>query len=155
LDVREQYTPGWKFNEWELKGVPLRIEIGPRDVEKNQVILVRRDNFQKLNVEESNILNEAKKCLEEIQTRLFTMASDSLKANIHQAEDFDGLRTILDKDGGFVRACWCEQADCEDAIKNETGATIRTIPFQDEAVFAACVKCGAPAKKVAYFARSY
>jgi prolyl-tRNA synthetase len=155
LDVREQYTPGWKFNEWELKGVPLRIEIGPRDVERNQVTLVRRDNFQKLNVEDTKILNETNKCLEEIQTGLFTMGSKSLKASIRQAEDYDRLRDILDKDGGFVRACWCEQANCEDAIKNETGATIRTIPFHDETVFAPCVKCGAPAKKVVYFARSY
>jgi prolyl-tRNA synthetase len=155
LDAREQYTPGWKFNDWELKGVPLRIEIGPRDVERDQAILVRRDTFQKLNVNDVEIIEETKKCLEAIQASLFTRASDALKASIRQADNYDQFRTLLDEHGGFVRACWCDSQECEDAIKSETGATIRTLPFQPENTFAACVKCGRPSKKVAYFARAY
>ena len=155
LDAREQYTPGWKFNDWELKGVPLRIEIGPRDVERNQVTLVRRDTFQKVNVNDVGVIEETKKCLEDIQTSLFTKASNALKASIRQAENYEQFRKLLDEHGGFVRACWCESQECEDTIKTETGATIRTLPFQDETIFAACVKCGRPSKKVAYFARAY
>jgi prolyl-tRNA synthetase len=155
LDEREQYTPGWKFNDWELKGVPLRIEIGPRDVERNQVTLVRRDTFQKIAVSDVGAVGDTKKCLEDIQSSLFTKALDALKASIRQAENYDQFRRLLDEQGGFVRACWCESQECEDAIKAETGATIRTLPFQDEAIFAVCVKCGRPGRKVAYFARAY
>ncbi|MGA3405299.1 MAG: proline--tRNA ligase [Candidatus Bathyarchaeia archaeon] len=155
LDNREQYTPGWKFHDWELKGVPLRIEIGPRDVERNQVTLVRRDNFQKVSVGDAAILDQTRKCFEEIQTDLFSKASANLAASIRQSDNYDQFKILLDKQGGFVRTCWCGKTECEDAIKAETGATIRTLPFQDESTFAACVKCGMPSKKVAYFAKSY
>ena len=155
LDTREQYTPGWKFNEWELKGVPLRIEIGPRDVEKKQATLVRRDIPQKAMVEDTTVVEQTKRFLDEIQSSLFNKAYDSLKASIRQADNYDQLKSLLDKSGGFVRCCWCESSECEGAVKAELGATIRTIPLQDEPIFAACVKCGKPSKKVVYFARSY
>jgi prolyl-tRNA synthetase len=155
VDTREQYTPGWKFNDWELKGVPLRIEIGPRDVERNEVTLVRRDTFQKFKVNDVGTVEETKNCLEEIQTTLFTKASETLKASIRQADNYEQFRALLDAHGGFVRACWCDSPECEDTIKTETGATIRTLPFQDENTFAPCVKCGRSSKKVAYFARAY
>ena len=155
LDSRDQYTPGWKFNEWELKGIPLRIEIGPRDVDRMQVTLVRRDDRQKLTVQDMDVVDQVKKCLEEIQTNLFNTASDSLKASVHQVEDYEEFKSVLDKQGGFLRACWCGSTECEDAVKTETGATIRTLPFKDEPAFAACLKCGKPGEKVAYFARAY
>jgi prolyl-tRNA synthetase len=155
LDDREQYTPGWKFNEWELKGIPLRIEVGPRDVERKQVTLVRRDNLQKLNVGDDELVDEVTKCLEAIQISLFSKASAALKASIRQANNYEQFTLIMNNEGGFVQACWCEDSECEDAIKTETGATIRTLPFKDEASLAPCVRCGKPGKKVGYFARSY
>jgi prolyl-tRNA synthetase len=155
VDDREQYTPGWKFNEWELKGIPLRLEVGPRDVERKQVTLVRRDSMQKLNVSDEALVDEARKSLEAIQTALFEKASVALRASIRHAESYEQFKQIIEMDGGFVRACWCGKAECEDSIKNKTGATIRTLPFENEATFAACVKCSKPSKSVGYFARSY
>ena len=155
LDDREQYTPGWKFNEWELKGIPLRIEVGPRDVERKQVTFVRRDNFQKLNVNDDELIGEVRKSLEAIQATLFEKASHALKASIRQAGNYEEFKRIIETEGGFVRACWCGSSECEDALKTEIGATIRTLPFQDEVTFAACVKCGKPSTRVGYFARSY
>ncbi len=155
IDSREQYTPGWKFNEWELKGVPLRIEIGPKDVEKNQVTLVRRDNSEKFAVNDDATIAEAKRCLDDIQKGLFTKAKSDLDDMISQSEDYDHFKTILEDFGGFIRACWCGDSECEGAIKDETGATIRTIPLNDQKPFSNCTRCGKPATKVAYFARSY
>ncbi len=154
-DFREQYTPGWKFNEWELKGIPLRIEIGPRDVENNQVTLVRRDNSRKLTVKDDAIVVEVQRCLEEIQKDLLSRAKSALAASISQAGNYDQFKNTLKDRGGFVRACWCGRAECEETIKNETGATIRTIPLTDEKTFSGCIYCGKPAAKVAYFAKSY
>jgi prolyl-tRNA synthetase len=155
LDLREQYTPGWKFNEWEMKGVPLRLELGPKDVERRQVILVRRDNSQKIAVEESNLVKKAAEILEDIQAHLHTAAKASLENSISQALDYNQFKKSLEERGGFIRACWCGNSDCEDQIKNETGATIRAVPFEDMAIFSACVHCGATATKVVYFARAY
>ncbi len=154
-DSREQYTPGWKFNEWELKGVPLRMEIGPKDVEKKQVTLVRRDNSQKLIVNDDAMLGEVQRCLEQIQTELFTKAKSELNGSISEATDYNRFKSILNDRGGFIRACWCGSPECEGAIKNDTGATIRTIPLTDEKPFSGCVHCGKTPAKVAYFARSY
>jgi prolyl-tRNA synthetase len=155
LDLREQYTPGWKFNEWELKGVPLRLEIGPKDVEKHQVTIVRRDSPQKTLVDDNSMVAKVNESLDAIQAGLFTAAKASLNASISEARDYDQLRNALEEHGGFIRACWCGNSDCEDEIKTETGATIRTVPFADENVFSNCVHCGKPAVKVVYFARAY
>jgi prolyl-tRNA synthetase len=154
-DFRDQYTPGWKFNEWELKGVPLRIEIGPKDVETQQVVLVRRDTMGEISVKDEEIVNEVKRCLEEIQSNLFSKAKSSLEASTRQAGDYEELKRVIEQQGGFVRACWCGSAECEETIKNDTGATIRTIPLTKEQVFANCVNCGRPATNIVYFARSY
>jgi prolyl-tRNA synthetase len=155
VDSREQYTPGWKFNEWELKGVPLRVEIGPKDVEKNQVTLVRRDNSQKLAVKDDAIVDEVQRCLDEIQKSLYSKAKSALNDSISQATDYGQFKKNLNDRGGFVRACWCGRSECEEAIKNETGATIRTIPLTDEKLFSSCIYCANTAAKVTYFAKSY
>ncbi len=155
LDDREQYTPGWKFNEWELKGVPLRIEIGPRDVRNHQVTVVRRDTLEKATIPESDAVTETKRLLETIQSDMFQRASRALKESIYDARTFDELKQIIETTGGFVRACWCSDVGCEDKIKDETGATIRVVPLRSEAIFGACVRCGKPADKVVYFARAY
>jgi len=155
LDDREQYTPGWKFNEWELKGVPGRIEIGPRDVRNHQVTVVRRDTSEKSTIPEADVVTKTKMLLETIQSDMFQKASRALKESIHDARTFDELKQVVENMGGFVRACWCSDMACEDKIKEETGATIRVVPLRNETVFGACVRCGKTADKVVYFARAY
>ena len=118
LDLRDQYTPGWKFHDWELKGVPLRLEIGPKDVEKHQVVLVRRDNSQKAFVADENVVSTVTTSLEEIQTNLLDAARRLLNALMTQAEKYDQFKKILGERGGFIRACWCGDSDCEGKDKS-------------------------------------
>ena len=156
LDSRDNYTPGWKYNEWELKGVPLRIEIGPRDLAKQSAMMVRRDTGQKETVLLSNILGEAKKRLDAIQESLWTGASERLKKQTRSAANFEELKRIIESDGGFVKAPWCGSEVCEKKVKDETGADIRLIPFDESPDSGArCIVGGEPAISVAYFARAY
>lgn len=154
IDSREQYTPGWKFNEWELKGVPLRIEIGPKDVQKQQLTLVRRDSLDREYVQDSEALERVERTLEEIQAALFAKAKKVLDESITKSTNYEEFKKHVEE-GGFVRACWCGNSDCEDAIKADTGATIRVLPLISEKVFAHCIHCGKPATTVAYFAKAY
>ena len=155
LDDRTEYTPGWKFNEWELKGVPLRMEIGPRDLKQGQVTLARRDTLERIAVKEEKIVNEVARLLEEIQNNLFCKAKKFLEENITSVKSYDEFKKVLRNKGGFIRACWCSNSDCEEKVKEETGATIRVIPFEKEKVFSKCVYCGKEAKEVVYFAKAY
>ena len=155
LDDRAEYTPGWKFNEWELKGVPLRIEIGPRDVKQNQVMLVRRDTREKLAVKQEETANAVTKLLEEIQNNLFNKAKKMLEENITTVRTYEEFQKVLKEKGGFIRASWCFNSTCEEKIKEETGATIRIVPFKKEEPFSKCVCCGGEAKETVYFARAY
>jgi len=155
LDDRTVYTPGWKFNEWELKGIPLRIEIGPKDVQKKQVVLVRRDNNKKTSVKETSVGRKVKETLNDIQKSLFKKAENDLKEHMTTVKTFDEFKKILEKKGGFLRACHCLEEKCEENIKDETGATIRLIPFKKEKVFSKCVYCGKEANEVVYFAKAY
>lgn len=154
IDEREEYTPGWKFNEWELRGVPLRIEIGPKDIKEKQVVVARRDNFQKLAVKEKELEEKIFELLEDIQKNLFKKAKAFLKKKIAVVKDYEEFKKAL-KEGKFIKACWCGSSDCEDKIKLETGATIRVIPFRREKLFSNCIYCGKEAKEVAYFAKAY
>ncbi len=155
LDDREEYTPGWKFNHWELKGVPLRIEVGPKDVKEGQVVAARRDTLEKVVVKDERLIGTVKKLLTEIQDNLFDRAKRFLNENIRKVETYQEFKRVLDQKGGFIKACWCSDPECEEGIKEETGATIRLIPFQKEEVFSGCVYCGREANKVVYFARAY
>jgi prolyl-tRNA synthetase len=155
LDDRTEYTPGWKFNEWELKGVPIRIEVGPRDVKQKQVMLVRRDNREKTAVKEEETVNTVLKTLEDIQNNLFNKAKKLLEEDTTTVETYDEFKKVLQDKGGFLRASWCGNSKCEEQIKDETGATIRIVPFEKEKPFSKCVHCGHEAKEVVYFARSY
>jgi len=153
FDDRTEYTPGWKFNEWELKGVPIRIEIGPRDVKQEQVTLVRRDTFEKIAIKEEKIVNAVAELLEEIQNNLFNRAKKFLEDHITSVKNYTAFKKALKK--GFIRACWCSDPACEEKIKEETGATIRLIPFEKEEPFSNCIYCNKEAKKVVYFGRAY
>ena len=155
LDDRGEYTPGWKFNQWELKGVPLRIEIGPRDLKQEQVTMVRRDTKEKSFIKEIEVVTQAEKLLEEIQHNLYAKARMSLEEKITSVKTYDEFKQVVSGKGGFIKAAWCGNAGCEAKIKEETGATIRVIPFEKEEPTTNCVYCGQKAKDVAYFARSY
>lgn len=154
LDDRDSCTPGWKFNEWELKGVPLRIEIGPKDIAKNQVTLVRRDTGEKEAVKVSGLEKKAEETLELIQDNLFQRAKRFLKENTVEAANFDDFRKAI-KDRKMVKAKWCGENDCEEEIKEETAADIRALTMEPQKVSGKCVKCGKPAKEAAHFARAY
>ncbi len=155
FDDRPAYTPGWKFNEWELKGVPIRIEIGPRDVKQKQLTLARRDTFERLIVKEEEIVDVVNKLLKEIQSNLFNRAKKFLQDNITTVKTYNEVKETLKKKGGFIRACWCSSPTCEEKIKEETGATIRIVPFEKEEPFSNCIYCGKEAKDVVYFGRAY
>jgi prolyl-tRNA synthetase len=155
LDDREEYTPGWKFNQWELKGVPLRIEIGPRDLKQKQVTVVRRDTYQKTAVKEETALTTVERLLEEIQHNLYAKARKYLEEKTTLVKNYDEFKKVLAEKGGFLKASWCGSATCEEKIKEETGATIRLKPFEKEEPVTACICCGEKAKEVVYFARSY
>lgn len=155
LDDRAEYTPGWKFNEWELKGVPIRIEIGPRDVKQKQVMIARRDNHAKLAVKEETVASKVLELLNEIQNSLFDKAKKLLEENTAAVSNYDEFKEVLKERGGFIKASWCAGSKCEEKIKEETGATIRLIPFEKEKPASNCVYCNGEAKEVVYFARSY
>jgi prolyl-tRNA synthetase len=155
LDDRAEYTPGWKFNEWELKGVPLRIEIGPRDLKQEQVTLARRDTYQKSTAKMCEVVQAAEKLLEEIQNSLHTKAIAALEEKITTVQDYYGFQKALRDKGGFIKAAWCDKAECEAKIKEETGATIRLRPFEKEKATANCVYCGEKDGEMVYFAKSY
>ncbi|MFQ5710275.1 MAG: proline--tRNA ligase [Candidatus Geothermarchaeales archaeon] len=155
VDDREERTPGWKFNEWELKGVPLRVEIGPKDIQGKRLTLVRRDNFERTSVEERRFIERVGETLDDIQKNLFERAKRFMEENTTTVETYEDFKATLERRGGFIRACWCSRQECERKINEETGATIRLIPFEREDVFSNCVYCNEKADEVAYFAKAY
>ncbi len=148
--------PGWKFNEWELKGVPLRVEIGPRDLATDHVTLVRRDTRDKEQVSLPAVAERARELLGEVQTSLFERALAFREANTHTVDDYDRFKEIMQQQRGFIRAYWCGSAECEARIKEETRATIRVIPEDAEAEGpGVCICDGRPATVRALFAQAY
>ncbi len=155
LDDRENYSPGWKFNEWEMKGAPLRIEIGPRDIENNQVMVVRRDTLEKTPVPMDELTSRIPELLKTINTNLFEKAKKMRDENTHYAESLEELKKIMDTTQGFVKAHWCEDPECEETIKQETGATMRCVPFEQEDIGGDCPFCERKGKSLTYFAKAY
>lgn len=157
LDIREEFTPGWKFAEYEMRGVPVRIEIGPRDVKSGQAVLVRRDKKTKETAPLESLAARVPVLLEDIQASLFEDAKKYLSENIREARTYDEFKDNLENKRGFVKSLWCGSESCEDRIKNETMATIRVIPLEteDQLVEGVCVSCGKDARTLACFARAY
>jgi len=157
VDARKEFTPGWKFNEWELRGVPLRIEIGPRDLRAKQVVLVRRDTGERLAVPRHDVLAQTEETLEEIQKNLAARADAAFKDRIQVARDYEELKRILNDEGGFVRVDWCGRVECADEIQEETnGGVIRgTLVGKDEKPGPNCIHCGKPATQVVYISKQY
>jgi prolyl-tRNA synthetase len=155
LDDRESYTPGWKFSDWEMRGVPIRIEIGLKDVAKNQVIIVRRDTREKSPLNMDNLSPNIATLLEEIQSSLFKRAYDFKEKNTYHVESYKEFKEILKTKGGFLVSYWCGDEHCEAKIKEETKATIRCIPFEQNEDEGKCIFCGKSSKTKAYFAKAY
>jgi prolyl-tRNA synthetase len=158
-DNREQYSSGWKFNEYELQGVPLRIEVGPKDVEKNQCVIVRRDTREKLFIPQDELVATVQRLLVEVQQSLFDQAKAYREERTYHVTEYEEFKSIMEDRTkcGFVYAPWSGDADTENAIKEETKATIRVIPFEqpDLSNMKDIYAPDRPAKYLAVFARSY
>ena len=154
-DNRDTYKPGWKFAEYELKGVPIRIAIGSRDMENNTLEIARRDTFEKVTLSQEGIENYIEDLLEEIQKNIYQKALNFRKENTFKANSYDEFKDIIKNKGGFVLAHWDGTSETELKIKNETKATIRVIPFDAEEEEVNCIYSGKPSKKRVLFAKAY
>ena len=148
-------NPGWKFSEQEMRGIPVRIEIGPKDIEAGQAVIVRRDNREKTVVSLDNITEAVGEILEKMQADMLAKATAHRDANTHEAHNWEEFTDILTRKQGFIKAMWCGDRACEEAIKDETGATTRCMPFEQEHLSDVCVHCGKPAKAMVYFGKAY
>ena len=155
FDDRDNVKPGFKFNDYELKGVPLRIAIGPKDLEKNQVELARRDTLSKSFVPKDELAQMIPNLLNEIQEALFNKAEKFRDEHITEADNFDAFKEILNSKGGFVSAHWDGTSETEDQIKKATKATIRCIPYISELENGSCIFSGKPSAQRVLFAKAY
>jgi prolyl-tRNA synthetase len=161
VDERNEYTAGWKYNEWEIKGVPIRINIGQRDIENNTIEIVRRDTKQKQILSTSSIshLNaNIKAIFKEIQDNLFDISKKNLIKNTKTILNYSEFKEIMNNTDGFILTGWCGNEECETAIKEETSADIRVIPFDQKELnsqIKKCIYCKKNAQRVAIFARAY
>ena len=155
FDDREQFKPGYKFADWELQGIPVRIEIGPKDVEKNSVVLVRRDTMEKQFVSRDGILDTVTSQLELMQKEMLEKARAFLEANTFDVDNYDELKERIATDGGFINSHWCGSPECETKVKNDTKATIRNIPFDRKEEKGSCIVCGKESDGRVIFAKAY
>ena len=149
-------SPGWKFSEYEMKGVPLRLEIGPKDIEKNQRVLVRRDNREKMFVSLDNLEESITSALSAFAEAIYNKSLENIKNRTYTCTTLDEITAALEAKGdGFVRAMWCGEEECEDKVKEATGVGSRCIPFNQETVADTCICCGKPAKHLVYWGKAY
>ena len=154
-DDRDEYTSGWKFNDWEMKGVPLRANIGLRDIQENQVELIRRDTKERIYVKEKELVNQTLSILQKIQLNLLDSAKKHLRTNTRTATSLVELLSVLDATGGFVACSWCGKRECEDLVKEKTTADIRILPFNPKNNVSTCIACGNQDTIEVYFGRAY
>jgi len=154
IDDRDQLTPGYKFHDWELKGIPLRLEIGPKDIEKNKVVLVKRYNKEKTDMSFDDVAGKLDGILVDIQKRMLISGKKVLDEMIHNISSYDEFKLQIEK-GGLLQTPWCGKQECEEKIKEETGADIRVIPFESEDSSKKCVYCNERSVSVPIFARGY
>lgn len=147
--------PGWKFSEQEMRGIPVRVEMGPRDIEAGQAIIVRRDTREKTTVAIESLAEEIKNILDKMQTEMLERARTHREAHTYVATNYDEFKDVVANKPGFVKAMWCGDQACEDKIKEETTATSRCMPFEQEHLCDVCVCCGRPAKKMVYWGKAY
>lgn len=148
-------SPGFKFAECEMRGIPLRVEIGPRDIENNQCVLVRRDNGEKITVSLDELEAKVIELLQTIQKDMLEAARAHRDSHTYTAKNWDEFVDTINNRPGFIKAMWCGETECEENIKAETGASTRCMPFEQEQLSDVCVCCGKPAKKMVYFGRAY
>ena len=155
LDVREQYSPGYKFNDWEMRGVPVRIEIGPRDIEANKCVVVRRDTAEKIDVSLDELTEKLNEILESIQKNMYEECKKNVEQKTTVATNMDEFTENLNNNQGYVKTMWCGDAECEEKIHELTGAKSRCMPFEQEKISDKCVYCGKPADKMVVWGRQY
>ena len=155
LDTRDQYTPGYKFNDWEMKGVPIRIEIGPRDIENNECIIVRRDTNEKIVTKIDKIVETIKNTLEDIHKNMYNQCKKRLEEKTTTAYNLDEFINKMNENQGFIKAMWCGSEKCENKIKELTSAKSRCLPFNQEKISDTCVCCGKKADKLVIWGRQY
>lgn len=148
-------SPGWKFAEYEMKGVPLRLEIGPRDIEQNQCVLVRRDNREKTVVSLDALETAIPQLLQKIHDSLYEKALANRKKRTFVAHNLDEMIQIAGGENGFIKAMWCGDVSCEEAFKEKAGVSSRCMPFQQEQIDGVCACCGKPAKAMVYWGKAY
>ena len=148
-------SPGWKFSEQEMRGVPIRIELGPKDIEAGQAVIVRRDTREKTVVALDEIAGKAAEILEIMQADMLERARVHRDTHTYTAHNIEEMKQIADEKPGFIKAMWCGCQECEDAMKEEVGVTSRCIPFVQEEISGVCVHCGKPAQKMVYWGKAY
>lgn len=155
LDIRDQYSPGFKFNDWEMRGVPVRIEIGPRDIEEGVAVLVRRDTLEKETVKLEKIEDRLAELMEEIQKNMYNACLKNMEEKTSVAYSLEEMQKIFDENQGFVKTMWCGSQECEDKVKDVTGAPSRCMPFKQEHLADTCAICGKKAEKMIVWGRQY
>lgn len=154
IDLTDK-SPGWKFSEQEMRGIPVRIELGPKDIQQNQCVVVRRDTREKIVVSLDQIETKMTEILEQMQMEMFQRARDHRDSHIYDAHNYVEFKEIADQKPGFIRAMWCGDPECEAKIKEDTTVTSRCMPFEQEAISDVCVCCNKPAKKLVYWGKAY
>ncbi len=154
IDLSEQ-SPGWKFAEYEMRGVPLRLEIGPRDLQSEQCVLVRRDTGEKAVTPLAELEREIPRLLDDIHNNMYNAAQKRLDDMTFTARTYNEFKEIFEHGNGFVKAMWCGDRECEEKIKEETGVTSRCMPFEEESVSDTCICCGKKAKTLVYWGKAY
>ena len=148
-------SPGWKFSECEMRGIPVRVEVGPKDIEANKCVLVRRDTREKIEVSLDDLETEVAKLLEAMQKEMLERARTHREEHTYTATNFEEFEKTINEKPGFIKAMWCGNQDCEDLIKEKTSATSRCMPWEQEQISDVCVCCGKPATKMVYWGRAY
>ncbi|MFH1422073.1 MAG: proline--tRNA ligase, partial [Planctomycetota bacterium] len=154
LDDRDEYKPGFKFNDWELRGVPVRIELGPRDIKDGKLVLARRDTAEKQTVPITNVVKSVSELLETIQKNLYTKALNFRKENTFFIDNYNEFKKVMEN-GGFIYSPWCGRVECETKVQEDTKATIRLIPIEETEESCNCIVCGQTAKIRIPFAKAY
>jgi prolyl-tRNA synthetase len=150
------HAPGWKFAEYEMKGVPVRVEIGPKDIEKGQCVIVRRDTREKIFVPLENLSESVAKALQDVHDAMYEKALKNMQEKTNVATTYDEFIQLGKEQGGFIKAMWCGDAACEEKLKEDTsGVKSRCIPFEEEHLADTCVCCGKPAKHMVYWGKQY
>lgn len=149
-------APGWKFSEYEMKGVPVRVELGPKDIEKNQCVIVRRDNREKIFVSLDNLAEEVQKALDAVHEAMYEKALKNMQEKTFEARSYEEFLDTAENKPGFIKAMWCGEKECEEKLKEVTGGVkSRCIPFEEEHLADTCVCCGKPAKHMVYWGKQY